>query len=100
MQLMEFDHTGDHSEGQQIPHTLIQDVAVAAEDPGPLDEEADHLADDHGDHVGGKVGQTALLRAVADDVPLELNAEQVQVDTGEAEILAAHERKGRGQEGQ
>lgn len=93
------DHAGDHAEGQHIPHTLLQDVPLGAEHEASLDEEVDDLADDHGDHIGGEVGDAALLRAVADDVPLKGNAENRQVDAGEPEIPAAQVRKGRGQEG-
>ena len=94
------DDAGDHAEGQQIPHTLTQDVALGAEHPASLDEEVDDLADEHGNHVGCEVGDAALLRAVADDVPLKLNAEQGQVDAGETKVPAAEVRKGRRQEGQ
>ena len=94
------DHTGDHTKRQQVPHSLVGNVALGSENPASLNKEVDDLTDNHGDHIGGKVGNTALLRTVADDVPLKLNAEQVQIDAGETEISASHEGKGSRQEGQ
>ena len=42
----------------------------------------------------------SLIGTVADDVPLELDAEQRQVNAGEAEVPGAKKREGAGQEGQ
>lgn len=62
-----------------------------------LDGEVDALADDHGDHVGAEVGQTAVGGIVAEDVPLEGLAEQGNVDARPAEIHHRQACKGLGQ---
>lgn len=56
------DHTCDHAEGQQIPHSLAEDVALGAEHPASLDEEVDHFADEHGDHIGGEIDRNCRYR--------------------------------------
>ena len=82
-------HTGDDAERDDVPHALPGDVSLTPEHPAPLDEEVDDLANDHGNHVGGEVGNAPLIRAVADDVPLEVNAEQRQVNAGETKVPGA-----------
>jgi len=47
------DNAGDHTEGQQVPQTLFQDIALTAEDPASLDEEVDEFSDEHGNHYNG-----------------------------------------------
>ena len=83
-----------------MPHPLIGHVALAAEHEAALNEEVDDLADDHSNHVGGEVGHAALVRTVADDVPLEGDAEQGHINAREAEVPVAQVGKGSGQEGQ
>ena len=65
------DDAGDETEGQQVPADLFCQITLAAEDEAALDGEVDALADDHGHHVGAEVGQAAVGRIVAEDVPLE-----------------------------
>lgn len=94
------DHAGDHAESQQVPHTLVQDVAFGAEHEAALDEEVDHFAHEHGHHVSSEVRQATGFRAVTDDVPLEGNAEQLHLDAGKTEVRGTQESKDCGQEHQ
>ena len=88
------DDAGDDAERQHIPADLLCQIALAAEHKITLDGEVDALADDHGDHVGAEVGQTAVGGIVAQDVPLEGLAEEGDVDARPAEIH--HRQAGKG----
>ena len=70
------DDAGNYAKRQEVPSALVKHVAVGTENVFSLNEEVDDLANDHSNHVSGEIGETALLGAVADDVPLELNAKQ------------------------
>ena len=48
--------------------------------------EIDALAKDHGHHVGAEVGQTAVSRVVAEDIPLECLPEKGNIHARPAEI--------------
>lgn len=66
------DHAGHDAERQNVPHALPGDISLAAEHPAPLNEVVNYLANDHGNHIGSEVGDTALVCTVADTVQPQL----------------------------
>ena len=94
------DNAGNDAEGDHIPHNLIGQVALAAEDQVALEGEVDALAHHHGHHVGAEVGQATVVHVIAQDVPLEGLTKQGDRDARPAEIHHRQPGKGRGQEGQ
>lgn len=93
-------NAGNNAEGQQIPQRLVGHISLAAEDEAALDEEIDDFADDHGDHIGGEIGQAAVGRVIADDIPLKGLPEEGQVDARESKVHIGKEREGCRQESQ
>ena len=91
------DHRHD-AESNHIPHDLIPNIALAAEDEVALDREIDCFTNDHGNHVCCEVAQSTVGGIVAKNVPLEGLAEERHIDARPTEVSFRQRDEQLGQE--